>query len=95
MPAPGKEFEGIGEVDALCLLHEAEHVTALPAPEAVIEPAGPIDGHRRGLLLVERANGHEAPARSLDLGDLGDQVDEIGGFSNPIDVTRSAMVRRS
>src|SRR5690606_27279600 len=89
-PRPlGQDLQRLGEADALRALHESEHVAAFAAPEAVVQAPGAVDGHRRRLLLVERADGHEGAPAATHLGHLGDQVDDVGRLADPIAVAIS------
>ncbi len=94
-PGPAcQQLHGVGEVDVLCLLHPAEQVAALAAPETVIQAARAVHGERGRLLLVERADGHGGAAAPLDLGDFADQLDQVRCGPHPLDVVTPVGHRR-
>src|SRR5690606_2084628 len=65
---------------------ERVHVTRLLASETVVDALGGVDRHRRGLLLVERADRHVGAPRAFDLRYGTEQLHEIRGLADPVDV---------
>ena len=84
--AGGKALDGVGEVEVLDLLHEADGVASGPAAEAVIQSLLAVDRERRRLLGVERAQPHPPPAHPLEGDVLGRDRDEVGRLAHPGDV---------
>ncbi len=84
--APRQQLESSNEIDALGLFDPAEHVPTLAAPETVVETAGRVDGQGGGLLVVERAHGHDGTSRPLDLRHLGGELSKIGALPDLVDV---------
>ncbi len=82
----GEELECIGETKALRFLDPPENVPALATSKTVEQPAGRVDRERRGLLRMERAHGHDRTPRPFDPGHLGCEFNEVGAFTNPINV---------
>ena len=91
----GKDLQGIGEVNTLCLLNKGKDIPSLAAAKTVIKTAHSVDRHRGGLLFVKRANGHDRPAGLFHLGHLGDQLNEVGRLPDPIDVSSVCHRHRS
>src|SRR5699024_9630222 len=56
--ARGERFDGGLEVEVLDLTDEADDIAADLAAEAVVDALHLVDGERRGLLTVERAEAH-------------------------------------
>ena len=71
-------LDGAGEVEALGLAHERDHVAALAAAEAVVELVGRVDREARRPLLVERAAAGVPRARLPQRGPAGDDLDHVG-----------------
>ena len=83
---PGAEAaHGGQEADTLDLLHEAEHVAPLPAPETLEAAAHGIDVEARGLLVVEGAQALELLARSLEPDVGSDHVRDVGLLADALD----------
>ena len=68
------------------LHHESEDITALATSKTVEEPTSRIHRHRSGFLLMERADSHHRPTLFLYRRDAFDQLDDVGGLANPLDV---------
>src|ERR1041385_1188920 len=83
--APGHVLDRLGEGEALGQREELEDVAARAAAEAVEESLGAVDGERRRLLAVERAESLVALAGELERRDLADEVDDVGGLADAAD----------
>src|SRR5207248_8051764 len=59
---PCQALHNLGELEVLHLAEEAEHVAALPAPEAVVDLLGRADGEGGRLLRMERTQPHQRVA---------------------------------
>ena len=84
--APGEALDRLREVEVLDLAHERDDIAAGLATEAVVEALLGVDGERRGLLGVERAQTHP-PAPHLAQGDvLAGDLHEVDGGPHLRDV---------
>ena len=75
-------FDCLGEGEALGQREELEDVAARAAAEAVEEALAAIDGERRRLLAMKRAEAFVALAGELERRDLGDEVDDVGRLAD-------------
>ena len=73
----GERPQRVREGHAVALHHEAEHVAAQPAAEALPRIPARGDRERRRLLTVEGAQALERGARLLQLHRLADHVDDV------------------
>src|SRR6202011_84426 len=78
--------DGCDEVEVLDLADEGDGVAGLLAAEAEVEAEGGVDGERRGLLLVERAESHPSLTDSLEGDVVGRDRDEVRGLPDSRDV---------
>jgi hypothetical protein len=86
-PRPGGEaLDSVGEVEVLDLPHEGDDVAPLPAAEAVVQPLLGVDGERRRLLGVERAQALPLAPHRLQGDVLPGHGHEVGGGPDPLDV---------
>src|SRR4029079_16759595 len=77
--APGQVLDRAGEVDLLDVLDERDGVARPLAAEAVEEALLTVDGERRRLLAMERAEADPATPHLAQLQVAGDDGDEVGG----------------
>ena len=84
--AIGQHAHRVGKAHVVDLHHEAEHVTALAASEAVPQLRRRVDLARRRLLVVEGAAAPEI-ASALPHGNaLSEKRDQIARFANLLDI---------
>ena len=81
----GQGLDGLGEVERLGLLHEADGVAADAAAEAVVEPALGIDRERRRALVVERTEPRPARPDPAEVGLRADELGHVDRVAHPLD----------
>src|SRR5205085_3791898 len=80
----------LGELEVLHLAEEAEHVAALPAPEAVVDLLGRADGEGGRLLRMERTQPHQRVAPGLlELEEARHDLHDVRALPDGLDVLGS------
>jgi hypothetical protein len=82
----GQLLDGLHEVEVLDLAHEGDHVALGTAPEAVVEAQLGVEGKRRALLRVKRAQAHPPGSNPTQGQVLAGHRHEVGGGADPGDV---------
>src|SRR5262249_55322958 len=91
----GEASGGFGEGEAFRLHDEVEDVALLLATEAVEKALLGVHAEARGLLLVEGAEPHQAPALTLQLHAFGDDRSDLQTVANRGDRFRRNHVARN
>ncbi len=84
VPAIGQKPHGLRELEGVGVHEEAEHVSPLPAAEAVPQLSGGIYLERRGLLGVEWAQPPVEAALLLEDDRVRDDGNEVGRITNTL-----------
>ncbi len=82
----GQSLDRLDEVEVLHLAEEGDDVTLGPATEAVVHAEFGVDGERRALLGVERAQADPPGAHPAQRQVLAGQSHEVRGRPHPGDV---------
>ena len=86
--AVGEVGERLREVHLVIVHHEAEGIPGGPAGVALVEAVALVGHHRqrRGVIVVEGADADVLAPLGFQGEVLADQLDQIGGLVNEVDV---------